>query len=50
MKISVKLDRDTLILKMDEERSFLEQKEDVEKYLLGMRSFLRNGKVKVAYD
>lgn len=50
MKISVKLDRDTLILKMDEERSFAEQKEDVKKYLLGMKSFLSNGNVRFAYD
>lgn len=50
MKISVKLDRDTLILKMDEERSFAEQKADVEKYLSGMKSFLQSGKVKFAYD
>lgn len=50
MKISVKLERDVLILKMDEERSFSEQKDDVEKYLLGMKNFLSKGNVKFAYD
>ncbi|MBQ6795309.1 MAG: hypothetical protein IJO83_04100 [Clostridia bacterium] len=50
MKFSVKLDRDILILKLDEERSFLEQKEEVEKYLLGMKSFLTNGNVRFGYE
>lgn len=50
MKISVKLDRDILILKMDEERSFSEQKTDIEKYLLGMKSFLSNGNVRFGYE
>lgn len=50
MKISVKLERDVLILKLDEERSFSKQKDDVEKYLLGMKNFLSKGNVKFSYD
>ncbi len=50
MKISVKLERDVLILKLDGERSFSEQKKDIEKHLLGMKSFLANGNVKFTYD
>lgn len=50
MKISVKLERDTMILKLDCERSFFEQKKDIEKYLMGMKSFLAKGDVKFAYD
>lgn len=50
MKFSVKLDRDILILKLDEERSFSQQKDEVEKYLLGMKSFLSNGNVRFGYE
>ncbi|MBR5535103.1 MAG: hypothetical protein IKU60_00495 [Clostridia bacterium] len=50
MKISVKLEKDTLILKMDEEKSFSEQRDEVENYLLGMKSFLSKGDVRFAYD
>ena len=50
MKISVKLDKDILILKMDEERSYADQKEDIKKYLLGIKSFLSNGNVRFGYE
>ncbi|MBQ8541503.1 MAG: hypothetical protein IJ435_08545 [Clostridia bacterium] len=50
MKISVKLDRDTLRVILDGTRSFAEQKEEVEKHLLGMKSFLENGRVRFAYE
>lgn len=50
MKLSVKLERDVFILKLDSERSFLEQKEDVEKYLMGMKNFLAKGDVKFSYE
>lgn len=50
MKFSIKMEKDTLVLKFDSERSFSEQKEEVEKYLAGMKNFLANGDVKFAYD
>ena len=50
MKISVKLDRDTLKLVLDGTRSFSEQKAEVEKHLLGMKSFLENGRARFAYE
>ena len=50
MKISIKMEKDTLVLKLDSEISFFEQKAEIEKYLMSMKSFLANGDVKFAYD
>ena len=50
MKLNIKLERDILTLKLDSERTYAEQREDVKDYLLKMRRFLENGKVKFSYD
>lgn len=50
MRISIRSDRDVLVLKLDEERVFQEQKEDVESYLLNMKGFLSQGDARFAYE
>lgn len=50
MRINVKLERETLILKLDEERSYQEQRSEVREYLLKMHNFLSNGTATFAYD
>lgn len=50
MKINLKLERDVLTLLLDGERTFEEQKEDIKKYLFGMKSFLNKSDVKFSYE
>lgn len=50
MKITLKQKRDIIFLNLDSERSFSEQKEDIEKYLSGMKSFLKGNSMKFAYE
>ena len=50
MKISIRAYKDILILKLDGEKTFQEQKEDVERYLMNMKSFLSNGESKFTYE
>ncbi len=50
MKISIRADKDILILKLDKDKTFQEQKDDVESYLMNMKSFLSNGEAKFTYE
>ena len=50
MKVSLKLERDMLLIKLDETRSFYEQSDELKDYLMGMKGFLKNGEMKVGYD
>lgn len=50
MSINIKMEKDRLLLKLNEGKSFSEQKSDVEKYLNSMSSFLKKADIKVAYD
>ncbi len=50
MKIGVKLDKDILTLKLDSERTFAEQLDDVKIYLDSMKTFLAQSDVRFAYD
>lgn len=50
MKIAIKLERDKFIVKMDSERSFAEQKDEVRECLSKMGLFLKNADMKAAYD
>ena len=50
MKVAIKLEKDTLVLKFDTERTFQEQKDETESYLLSMKSFFSKGDVKFSYD
>lgn len=50
MKFTVRLVRDVLTLRLDSERSYSEQRNDVRSYLLKMKSFLKNGDAKFSYD
>lgn len=50
MKINIKMERDTLIIKLDSERDYKAQREEVKAYLLKLKNFLAKGEVKVGYD
>lgn len=50
MSINIKMEKDCLVLKLDADRTFSQQKNDVEKYLAGMSAFLKKADIKVAYD
>ncbi len=50
MSINIKMEKDRLLLKLDEGKSFSEQKGNIEKYLNSMGAFLKKAEIKVAYD
>lgn len=50
MKINIRSEKDVLILRLDGEVPFREQKEYVEAYLTNMKSFLSQGDVKFTYE
>ncbi|MGM9552260.1 MAG: septum site-determining protein MinC [Clostridia bacterium] len=50
MKVSVKLEREMLVIKLDKERSFSHQQSEIEGYLSNMKNFLSKGDIKVGYD
>jgi septum site-determining protein MinC len=50
MSINIKLERDVLVVKLDEGRAFSEQKNDVYEYLKKMKNFLTAADVKISYS
>ena len=50
MDISIKMDKSSLVLKLDPERTYSEQKEDIKEYLDKMKNFLKNGAMQVKYN
>ena len=50
MKINIKMERDTIVLKLDSERTYEMQKSEIRECLFGLKSFLKGGDAKVSYD
>lgn len=50
MKISIRMEKNIVVLRLDGERDFQNQKEDAESYLMNMKTFLAQGEAKFAYE
>lgn len=50
MSINIKMEKDRLILRLDSDRAFSEQKNEIKEYLKRMSSFFGRGEAKIGYE
>lgn len=50
MKINIKMENGIIVLKLDGERSYEEQKSEIRRCLFGMRSFISGSRAKLGYE